>query len=90
MQVWDVSQQKCEHTLRHHSNKVQAVAWNPVEAPVLLTGSFDKTACLVGAGNLIAAPAYLHVSSPSSSRDACHGAQAHAACYYSPGAMHLQ
>jgi WD40 repeat protein len=48
LQVWDVSQQKCEHTLRHHTSKVQAVAWNPVEAPVLLTGAFDKTACLVG------------------------------------------
>eukprot|EP00798_Chlamydomonas_sp_ICE-L_P001118 gene1118-3950_t len=46
-QVWDVSQQVCEHTLTHHKGKVQAVAWNPVESPVLLTGSFDKTACLV-------------------------------------------
>ena len=47
MQVWDVSRQACEHTLHHHTNKVQAVAWNPVESPVLLTGAFDKTACLV-------------------------------------------
>lgn len=47
VKVWDVSTQSCQHTLKHHANKVQAVAWNPAEAPVLLTGAFDKTACLV-------------------------------------------
>ena len=50
VKVWDVVAQKCEHTLTHHSDKVQAVAWNPVEAPVLLTGAFDRTACLVSWG----------------------------------------
>jgi len=30
--------------LTHHSGKVQAVEWNPAEAPVLLTGGFDHTA----------------------------------------------
>ena len=39
--------QQCNHTLRHHTGKVQAVAWNPAEAPVLLTGGYDKQACLV-------------------------------------------
>ncbi len=34
----------CEHTLRHHSGKVQAVAWNAAMASVLLSGSFDKSA----------------------------------------------
>lgn len=47
VKVWDVVAQKCEHTLRHHKDKVQAVAWNPAESPVLLTGSYDRTACLV-------------------------------------------
>lgn len=47
VKVWDVAAQKCEHTLSHHSGKVQAVAWNPAESPVLLTGSFDRTAALV-------------------------------------------
>lgn len=47
VKVWDVAAHKCEHTLSHHTDKVQAVAWNPAESPVLLTGSFDKTACLV-------------------------------------------
>jgi periodic tryptophan protein 1 len=49
VKVWDVVKGVCEHTLQHHSDKVQAVAWNPAESPVLLTGSFDRTACLVSA-----------------------------------------
>ncbi len=32
---------ECKHTLAHHTDKVQAVAWNPASAPVLLTGGFD-------------------------------------------------
>ena len=47
VKVWDISRQTCEHTLRHHTSKVQSVAWNPAEAPVLLTGGYDKAACLV-------------------------------------------
>lgn len=47
VKVWDVATQQCQHTLRHHSDKVQAVAWNPAEPPVLLSGGFDKRACLV-------------------------------------------
>lgn len=47
VKVWDVATQACQHTLRHHTGKVQAVAWNPVDAPVLLSGGFDKRACLV-------------------------------------------
>ena len=47
VKVWDVSTQTCQHTLTHHTSKVQAVAWNPAEAPVLLSGGFDKRACLV-------------------------------------------
>jgi periodic tryptophan protein 1 len=50
VKVWDVAAQKCEHTLSHHKGKVQAVAWNPAESPVLLTGSFDRTAALVSIG----------------------------------------
>lgn len=48
-QVWDLAKQACEHTLTHHKDKVQCVIWNPVESPVLLTGAYDKTACLVSA-----------------------------------------
>ena len=36
-------QGRCEHTLGHHSGKVQAVAWNAAMASVLLSGSFDQT-----------------------------------------------
>lgn len=46
VKVWDVTRQECKHTLRHHTNKVQAVAWNPAEAPVMLTGGFDRLAAL--------------------------------------------
>jgi periodic tryptophan protein 1 len=46
-QVWDITKGTAEHTLTHHSDKVQAVAWNPAESPVLLTGGFDKQAALV-------------------------------------------
>jgi len=49
-QVWDISTGAAEHTLRHHTDKVQAVAWNPAESPVLLTGGYDKAACLVSLG----------------------------------------
>ena len=49
VKVWDVSTQTCQHTLTHHTGKVQAVVWNPAEAPVLLSGGFDKRACLVSA-----------------------------------------
>ena len=45
-QVWDLATQRCEQTLSHHSGKVQAVAWNPAEASALLSGGFDKRACL--------------------------------------------
>jgi WD40 repeat protein len=45
-QVWDVVTEACQHTLRHHSGKVQAVAWNPAEAPVLLSGGFDQAVAL--------------------------------------------
>lgn len=48
-QVWDLATQECKQTLNHHNGKVQAVAWNPAEAAVLLSGGFDKRACLVRA-----------------------------------------
>ena len=47
VKVWDVATQQCSHTLTHHTSKVQGVAWHPEEAPVLLTGGFDKRVCLV-------------------------------------------
>lgn len=47
VKVWDIAAARCQHTLTHHKGKVQAVAWNPAEAPVLLSGGFDKAAALV-------------------------------------------
>jgi periodic tryptophan protein 1 len=49
VKVWDVAAGRCEHTLTHHTDKVQAVLWNPAEAHVLLTGSYDRTAALADA-----------------------------------------
>mmetsp|Transcript_14770 Transcript_14770/g.41589 ORF Transcript_14770/g.41589 Transcript_14770/m.41589 type:complete len:507 (+) Transcript_14770:285-1805(+) len=47
VKIWDVTAQECKQTLSHHNGKVQAVAWNPAEASVILTGGFDKVAALV-------------------------------------------
>jgi periodic tryptophan protein 1 len=44
--VWDVVRGTCEHTLRHHSDKVQSVAWSCHDAAALLSGSFDQTAAV--------------------------------------------
>ncbi len=47
VKVWDVATQSCDLTLQHHTGKVQAVAFNPSEASVLLSGGFDKAAVMV-------------------------------------------
>ncbi len=48
--MWDVDGGgACLHTYRHHKGKVQAVAWNPVEASVLAAASFDGTASVTDA-----------------------------------------
>lgn len=47
VKVWDMATQRCQTTLQWHSGKVQAVAWNPAEAPVLLSGGFDHQVFLV-------------------------------------------
>lgn len=43
-QVWDVVSGSCEHTLRHHTDKVQSLAWSTHTPSALLSGSFDQTA----------------------------------------------
>ena len=47
IKVWDVTTQSCQVTIDWHSDKVQAVAWNPADAPVLLSAAFDKIVRLV-------------------------------------------
>eukprot|EP01116_Phalansterium_solitarium_P006581 TRINITY_DN1890_c0_g1_i1.p1 TRINITY_DN1890_c0_g1~~TRINITY_DN1890_c0_g1_i1.p1 ORF type:complete len:510 (-),score=166.20 TRINITY_DN1890_c0_g1_i1:318-1847(-) len=42
VKVWQLPGGECVHTFSHHSSKVQAVQWHPAEAPVLLTGSFER------------------------------------------------
>ena len=45
--MWDLTTGACDQTLTHHAGKVQAVAWNAAEASVLLSGGFDRAACMV-------------------------------------------
>ena len=45
VRLWDLSCGACLRTYTHHDGKVQNVTWNPAEKAVLLTGSFDKSAC---------------------------------------------
>lgn len=36
----------CQHTLSHHTDKVQAAIWNPSMPSVLLTGGYDHRAAI--------------------------------------------
>lgn len=42
VKVWQLDGGQCVHTFSHHSGKVQAVQWHPHEAPVLLSGSYER------------------------------------------------
>ncbi|KAI9087384.1 hypothetical protein K1719_030704 [Acacia pycnantha] len=43
VKIRDVASGKCDITMEHHSDKVQAVAWNHYAPQILLSGSFDRT-----------------------------------------------
>jgi periodic tryptophan protein 1 len=47
--MWDLNTSKCVQSYTHHSDKVQSVAWHPTEATVFITGSYDKTVCVLDA-----------------------------------------
>ncbi|CAI5466651.1 unnamed protein product [Closterium sp. Yama58-4] len=49
VKVWDMAAQRCDRTLKLHTGKVQAVAWAPLHATSLLSGSFDRSLALVSA-----------------------------------------
>ena len=49
VKLWDLSAGTCAGTFTHHTDKVQSVQWNPAEPTVLLTGSYDRTACVMDA-----------------------------------------
>jgi len=51
VRIWDMSTCTCVHTLTHHKEKVQSVAWHPYEAQSLLTGSFDGTCAVLDCRN---------------------------------------
>jgi len=46
VKIWDLAECKVSHTLTYHTNKVQAVAWNPAEGQILLSGGFDQRVCM--------------------------------------------
>ncbi|GMN54382.1 hypothetical protein TIFTF001_023512 [Ficus carica] len=46
VKIWDVATGKCTNTLEHHTDKVQAVAFNHHKPEVLLSGSFDHSVYL--------------------------------------------
>ncbi|KAI8333708.1 WD40-repeat-containing domain protein [Chlamydoabsidia padenii] len=49
VKMWDLTTSKCVQSYTHHSDKVQSVAWHPTEATVFITGSYDKTVCVLDA-----------------------------------------
>lgn len=49
VKLWDLSSSTCAQSYTHHNGKVQAVAWNPVEATIFISGSYDKTVCALDA-----------------------------------------
>lgn len=49
--LWDLTQPKPVHFLRHHKNKVQSLQWHPYESQSILTGSFDKKAKVIDCRN---------------------------------------
>ncbi|KAL1364758.1 hypothetical protein AAHE18_03G239600 [Arachis hypogaea] len=57
VKIWDVAIGKCESTMEHHSDKVQAVAWNHHEPKILLIGSFNHTVVLRD-GRMTSHPGY--------------------------------
>lgn len=49
VKVWDLATQKPVSTLKHHSNKVQVVEWNPNDSNALLSASLDSKAFITNA-----------------------------------------
>ena len=47
--MWDLNNSTCVQSYNHHKDKVQSVAWNPVEATAFITGSYDKTVSVLDA-----------------------------------------
>ncbi|KAL6499675.1 hypothetical protein OROGR_027585 [Orobanche gracilis] len=46
VKIWDIAAEKCCTTMKHHSDTVQAVAWNHGDPDVLLSGSYDHTVAM--------------------------------------------
>ncbi|KAL0095714.1 WD40-repeat-containing domain protein [Phycomyces blakesleeanus] len=49
VKLWDLTTSTCVQSYKHHKDKVQSVSWHPVEPTVFLTGSYDKSVCVLDA-----------------------------------------
>ncbi|ORX58302.1 WD40 repeat-like protein [Hesseltinella vesiculosa] len=49
IKLWDLTTAKCMQSYSHHSDKVQSVAWHPTEPTVFMSGSYDKSVCVLDA-----------------------------------------
>ncbi|KAI8973573.1 WD40-repeat-containing domain protein [Mycotypha africana] len=49
IKLWDLNTSKCVQSYNHHNDKVQSVVWHPTEPTVFLSGSYDKTVCVLDA-----------------------------------------
>ena len=57
VRLWDLNKQTTVTTLKHHSDKVQAVRWHPIEAGILLSAAYDKKVVLTDQRSVNAAKA---------------------------------
>jgi periodic tryptophan protein 1 len=46
IKLWDLEKCLCTSTIVHHSDKVQAVKFHPLEAHVLASGAYDRNVCI--------------------------------------------
>ncbi|KAI7902100.1 WD40-repeat-containing domain protein [Cokeromyces recurvatus] len=49
VKLWDLTTSKCVQSYTHHTDKVQSVVWYPTEPTVFISGSYDKTVCVLDA-----------------------------------------
>ncbi|KAF8822164.1 WD domain, G-beta repeat-containing protein [Cardiosporidium cionae] len=47
VRIWDLSTRACLSSYKHHTDKVQAVKWHPIEGSILLSTSFDRKVYLM-------------------------------------------
>ena len=51
VKLWDITTGVATSTLNHHKDKVQCLDFNGTEPSILLSGSYDRSACVVDLRN---------------------------------------